>query len=293
MAIDSLALPSNLSQILLSHPHICSDQPQTHVTGGSALDDTNTTFQPYDNFFSLSSEPALGSEDCELSSLTRSFSTPQLDSARHSTGCQPQDSLEAALRLMRQLSCSENHQSGTASLTLTGHDDRSMELSQLPALIDKNKRAMEAVHSTLHTTFSHDGYLLVVVCLVVSKVLSTYASAVRMSCAHEHDMSLTSSSSASSTTRENKGPIAAQRVLDELYQIQTSMDQLGAKMQQWAKRNRASSNKAFPIGNGASQSTLAGFPFSSAVLNQLYTEVRKRPSTLSLELIDELRRYWS
>ncbi len=292
---DSLSLPNIPSQNLLSHPNICPDHTQSYAAGNCALDEANVSFQSCENFLSASSETGPNGEEFGLASPTCSFPTvqlsPQLGAARNVTGCQQPDSLETALRLMRQLSCEEGHLF-LASLTTTGHDHQGTELPQLPIVIDKNKKAMEAVRSTLQTTCSQDGYLLVVVCLVVSKVLSTYASAVRISCALENDRRR-SSASAPSTLPENKDPIAAQWVLDELYQVQASMDQLGAKMQLWAKRNRTSGSEAFPIGNDTSHTTMAGFPFSATVLNQLYTEVRKRLSTLSLELIDELKRYWT
>ncbi|KAL8682374.1 MAG: hypothetical protein Q9186_001564 [Xanthomendoza sp. 1 TL-2023] len=219
--------------------------------------------------------------------------SPRLGAARNLSPAQQPDSLETALRLMRQLSCGEDHLP-SPNLITAAHQHQTAESPQLQIVIDKNKKAMEAVRSTLQTTCSQDGYLLVVVCLVVSKVLSTYVSAVRISRACECDRQR-STASASSTLSGNNDPIAAQRVLDELYQVQATMDQLGAKVQQWAKGNRPSGSEAFPVGNDASQShtTLAGFPFSTTVLYQIYTQMRKRLSTLSLELIDELKRYWS
>ncbi|KAL8735657.1 MAG: hypothetical protein Q9166_000826 [cf. Caloplaca sp. 2 TL-2023] len=296
MTADSLSLPMTPSQNLLSHPNICPDHTQSYAAGNCALNEANNiSFQSCESFLSASIETDPDGGEIGLASAKCSFPTaqlsPQLGAARNVTGSQQSDSLETALRLMRQLSCGEDHLL-LASLTTTGHDQQATELPQLQIVIDKNKKATEAVRSTLQTTGSQDGYLLVVVCLVVSKVLSTYASAVRLSRAREHDGGR-SSTSASSTLSENKDPIAAQRVLDELYQVQASMDQLGGKMQLWAKRNRTSGSEAFPIGNDASHTTQAGFPFSATVLNQLYTEVRKRLSTLSLELIDELKRYWT
>ena len=292
---DSLSLPVTPYQNLLSHPNICPDHTQSYAAGNCALNEANVSLQSCESFLSASSETAPEGEEFELASSTCSFPTvqlsPQMGAARNVTGSQQPDSLETALRLMRQLSCGEDHLL-LASLNTTGRDHQATEPPQLQIVIDKNKKAMEAVRSTLQTTCSQDGYLLIVVCLVVSKVLSTYASAVRISCARENDRRR-SSASASSTLSENKDPIAAQRVLDELYQVQASMDQLGAKMQLWAKRNRTSGSEAFPTGNDTSHTTVAGFPFSATVLNQLYTELRKRLSTLSLESIDELKRYWT
>lgn len=291
---DSLSPPVQSSQNPLSHPTICPDQTQDYAAGNCALTEAMLAFRSYEGPLSATSEMSLDGEEFGLSSLTCSFPTVQLSTrlgaALDVTGSQQPDSLETALRLMRQLSYGEDHLS-PASLITTGHDHQATEISEMQIVIEKNKKAMEAVRSTLQTTCSQDGYFLVVVCLVVSKVLSGYTSAVRLSCARENDRR-TWNASASSTSLGHNDPIAAQRVLDELYQVQASMDQLGAKMQLWAKRNRTSSSEAFSIGIDTSHTTLAGFPFSATVLNQLYTEVRKCLSSLSLELIDELKRYW-
>ncbi|KAL9035089.1 MAG: hypothetical protein Q9214_006750 [Letrouitia sp. 1 TL-2023] len=295
---DFLSLPVTPDQNLLNQPSICSDHAQRYAVGNRSLNKADIPFQSCEGFLSESNKTGLNGEELGLVSSTCSFPTvqlaPQPGAARNVIGSQQPDSLETALRLMRQLSCGEDH-SLLTSLTATGHDHHATEPPQLQIVIDKNKKAMEAVRSTLQTmqsTYSQDGYILVVVCLIVSKVLSKYASAVRVACARENGRRR-SSASAPSTLSENKDPIAPQRVLDELYQVQASMNQLGAKMQLWAKRNRTSGSEAFPIGNDTSHTILAGFPFSATVLNQLYTELRKRLSILSLEMIDELKRYWT
>lgn len=291
---DPLSLPVGPSQNLLSYPNNYPDRTRSYA-GDSALNEVDLAFPSSESFMSASSETRPGSEEPGLASSLSPFPTvptaPPLGAAWHGTGFQQPDSLETALRLMQQLSSGEDDPL-FPNLTTNGPDHPVTELSQLPIVIDKNRKAMEAVRSTLQTTNSHDGYLLVVVCLVVSKVLNTYESTVRVSSAQENDRR-GSGTSTPLTSSEKKDPIAAQRVLDELYQVQASMDQLGAGMQLWARHNRTSGIEAFPIGNDTSPTTLAGFPFSATILNQLYTEVRKRLSTLSLELIDELRRYWT
>ncbi|KAL8806441.1 MAG: hypothetical protein Q9182_001356 [Xanthomendoza sp. 2 TL-2023] len=286
--IDPLPLPITPSQNLLRHQSSCTDQLSNYPPSHCTLDEATLSFQSCESFLAACSEAGPDTDDFGLQQ------SPQLGAARNLIGFQQPDSLETALRLMRQLSCGEDHLS-SPDLTTTGHHHQAAEPPQLHSVIDKNKKAMEAVRSTLQITCSQDGDLLVVVCMVVSKVLSTYASAVRISCAREKDRQMPTAS-ASSTSSGNKDPMAAQRVLDELYQVQASMDQLGAKVQQWAKRNRSPGSEALTSPeNDASQSptTLAGFPFSPTVLYQLYTQMRKRLSALSLELVDELKRYWT
>ncbi|KAL8927716.1 MAG: hypothetical protein Q9208_002131 [Pyrenodesmia sp. 3 TL-2023] len=281
---DSLSLP------VMAHPDLRPEHSRSFAAGNSTYADPNALFQSYERFLSASGEMGLEGEDFGLASLTSSF--PIVDGDLGVAGSQqPPDTLETALRLMQQLSCGEDQPSPT-SPTKTSHNHQETQPPQLQMVMDRNRLAIEAVHSTLQTTRSQDGYFLVVVCLVVSKVLTTYASAVRVSKASETERRR-SSVSASSTLGKSKDAMAAQRVLDALYQVQASMDQLGVKMQLWAKRNATSGSDTFPIGNDTSHTTPVGFPFSATVLNHLYTEVRKRLSTLSLGLIDELKQYWA
>ncbi|KAL9628837.1 MAG: hypothetical protein Q9204_005627 [Flavoplaca sp. TL-2023a] len=293
------------SQDLLSNQNIYPDQTKSHAAGSSVLNDADVSSQTFESFLSASSEPGADSDEFGLASSVSSFLTaplaPQFGATLHGTSTQPSDSLEIALQLMHQLSCGEDHHLVENSIA-TSLDHQKTEPPHLLTVLDKNKMAIEAVRSTLQTTNSHNGYLLVVVCLVVSKVLTAYESTVRTTCTRGNDGRASSTSapsisapstSALSASPEQRDPTAAQRVLDQLYHVQASMDELGAKMQQWAKRNRASGTEAFPIGNDMTPTTVAGFPFSATVMNQLYTEVRKRLSTLSLKVIDELKRYWT
>ncbi|KAL8872559.1 MAG: hypothetical protein Q9174_001827 [Haloplaca sp. 1 TL-2023] len=268
---DSQSLPVVPPQNLLSHPNLDADHIQNYPAVGCSPNDGDVSFQSFERFLSAFSEPGSDSEQFGLTSPVSSFSNallaPQIGAAWHGTAAQRPDSLETALQLMQQLSSGEDHLTG-ASLSTTGCDSQT-EALQLPAMIERNKKAMEAVRNTLQTTVSHDGYLLVVVCLVVSKVLTTYEATVSMSSAPDSD-GWGSSVNASSAAPEKKDPLVAQRVLDELYQVQASMDQLGHRMQLWAKHNQTSGTEAFPIGNDTSPATLAGFPFSVNPQSTIY-----------------------
>lgn len=281
---DSLSMP------VMRHPDLRPEHTRSFPAGNYTLTDPNAIFQSYQHHLSASGEMGFERNEHGLASLTSFF--PTVNGSLGAAGSQQQpDTLETALRLMQQLSTGEDHPAPT-SPTTTGHNFQETQPTQLQMVMDRNKMAIEAVQSTLQITRSEDGYFLVMVCLVVSKVLTTYASAVRISRASETERRR-SSAFASSTLRESKDAIAVQRVLDALYQVQACMDQLGAKMQLWATRYGTSGSDTFPVGNDTSHTTLVGFPFSATVLNYLYTEVRKRLSTLSLGLIDELKQYWA
>jgi hypothetical protein len=258
--------------------------------------------------------------------------TPQLsqlsDITTQSLSCrflQPEsDSLKTALRLMWQLSSRRESPLQNSSLNLTtttghghGNEHERQESPLLPplqAVIDKNREVIEAIGEMLQLPCSQDGYFLIVVSLIVSLVLSGYANIARggSSSTLKNDTMQSSSTSSTSTSshrssassstdripsgaalkREEIDPKTTQRVLNELYQVQGLIDMIGAKMQQCAKRNRAFGGEAYSLDNNNDATSLTTFPFSATVLNQLDAELRKRLSTLSLELIDELRQYW-
>ncbi|KAF2878492.1 hypothetical protein BDV95DRAFT_589419 [Massariosphaeria phaeospora] len=266
---------------------------ESYVAGNYALNPADIPFPTNGDSLFTSKDMGIESLDFDLASLASAFPTAQQPNEPQTPATSPHsNNLELALRLMAQLSSREDDPSLTPSLATP--------TSELQTVINKNKQVMETVNTLLQSPCSPDGYCLVVVCLVVSKVLSTYAAAAHGLCAREttkRRLSISASSSnlsawsaAGEPQADRTDPMAAQRVLDELYRVQASVDQLGAKMQLCTKRNRTFGGETFGID---SEATLTAFPFSATVLDQLYAELRKRLSTLSLELIDELKRYWA
>ena len=308
---SSFSLPVTLGENHPTHPAFPEYIYEGCTVGSSIINQDDVSLQSSEGSSSAYNETGRDRLEFGPSSLTYTFPTAelsqQLGDAQNITSSQHTGGLQLALKLMAQLSFQEEDSPLSASSTTTGYEHlAATPASQLQTVIEKNKKVMEMVSSMLQPTSCQDGYCLVVVCLVVSKVLSTYAAAAHGSFAHENSQqrlgtstSSTLSAWSAATTEpalsgplqtERTDPVTAQLVLDELYKVQASVEQLGAKMQHCAKRNRIFSSDPFPTENNA---TLPAFPFSVTVSDQLYTELRKRLSILSLELIDELKRYWA
>lgn len=252
--------------------------------------------------------------------------TPQLSQSSDTATQSPRpesDCVETALQFISQLPCPQEFPLQCTSLsTITttgyGHDHDHQATCLLPSpqtVIDKNKEAIEAIGDMLQLPCSQDGYFIILVSLVVSRVLSRYAAVARggfystLENDSEQSWSLSSAPSSSHRSsssaapervhsgpplkrREEIDPKTAQKVLNELYQVQGLIDKLALRIQQCEKRNRTFGGEVFPLDNSNDTTSLSAFPFSSTVLNQLDTELRKRIRVLSLELIDRLRHYW-
>ncbi|KAL6416209.1 hypothetical protein AUP68_00424 [Ilyonectria robusta] len=210
------------------------------------------------------------------------------------------EGIKMALQLMGQLCCEEDSPSNLnvspSELEYRAH-----------TLVDESRVVTETVNDMLQHPGSEDGYFLAVVCLVMSKVLDAYVKAAQALSACERDgqrkLGLYSSSalsgwssagteSASSASPATKGrdPKAVQQLLDDLYQVRTSVNHLGTKIVSvCSKRDWFLGTDLTPSGH---DSTLPAFPFSAAVLNQLYDELRRRLSAISLQLINELKQFW-
>lgn len=271
--------------------------------------DSNAPHQPTITTSSSSSSSNIGLQDattqfsCSVPSSEASATSSLLDSNSSSclnlgldsshmlfnppttdvddTGC-----LGTALGLMNQLSCENDlHQSSPFSHDSgSSYDPSCTRHSQrLDQVITDNKNAIHTIGCLLQTEDIKDGYCLVIISLVVSKILSRYAAAAQgggENMRKDEDMTMFGgglASARSSFRPDDLDPQTVQRVLAELYQVQDLVDKFSARLQ----ASVAKSNAA-----------LTWSPFSSTMLNQLDVELRKRLSNLSLELIDGLRQYW-
>jgi hypothetical protein len=306
----SFSLPVTSEQALLSQPAISQDcTHHNYARGDCALNQPDIPLPSCEDPITGSNEACHDSLESGLAALTCSFTAAHLSHGLDEPICfdesRKSDSLRIALQLMGELSCRDTSPL-SANLASATYDHQARRLSQLQAVINKNKKVIETVSNMLQSTSSQDGYFLVVICMIVSKVLSTYADAAQGLRAHDEDggrltpvsppnrpgwsATTTEQPAPSPSTADQKDPVAAQRVLDELYLVQASVDRLGEKLQLCAKQWQSFGNDTFPIDIEAS---LTAFPFSATLLDQLYTELRKHLSTLSLELIDGLKQYWT
>jgi hypothetical protein len=151
----------------------------------------------------------------------------------------------------------------------------------LDAIMQDNKDAIYAIEGMLASDDIQDGYWLVMIALVVSRILDRYAAAVRVLPSGDPDELAMLGGGHSSVhppiIAAGPKPQTVQRVLGELYQVQGLMDSFSSKIEACVSRNHRSSTWS---------------PFSAGVLAQIEAELRKRLSGLSLDLINRLKQYW-
>lgn len=217
----------------------------------------------------------------------------ELGNSQNFTRSQQQEGIKTALQLMGTLCCPEN------SPPYASLSPLEREISAT-TLMDRCRKVTGTVSDMLQSDSSKDGYLLAVVCLLMSKVLDAYVCASQALSIPEVDelrMSLSSSSStaASESSRSSASlgggdQKAIQQLLDELYQVRNSMDLLGAKIASMSSnRDGMAGGNLTPSYYEALETSL---PFSAEILNQLYNEQRRRLKTVSLQLINNLRAFW-
>lgn len=243
-------------------------------------------------------------------SLANSHASSTSD-AHSYQGSHPTDSpcfcLFRALGLMKQLFPSPSTASTTSA---TPGLDQSTTLPTIQAVIAKNERTIEAVSTMLQCSCSQDGYLLAIMSLIIFKVLDWYAAAAPKTPPagdgnHRVRTPRTSFSRCLSHSEqvilgpavvgsyrldgEDLARMAAQLVLSELHRVQRLVNQLSTKLKVQAAKNDGMANT--PISsvseNADSETTLS---LSAVMLDQLEVDLRKRLRTLSLEIVEGLRR---
>jgi hypothetical protein len=162
---------------------------------------------------------------------------------------------------------------------------------------------MTSLGNILKCSCSRDAYVLAVICLIVAKILSCYAEAARQVRSDEgtRGFSVEPQSLAWSPIdaaqaaecpfpgrkhNDEMGPLSAPQILSELYRLQGFVEELGKKLQ--TCRNQSQSVEINDIYTGVD----TVFPFSASVLDQLGDGLRKRLNSLSLHIIEVLRRDW-
>ncbi|KAL2760155.1 hypothetical protein ACRALDRAFT_1067227 [Sodiomyces alcalophilus JCM 7366] len=268
---------------------------------------------PADQFYLSGHDPVLpgGAPDGTESTFTAggaaaaAYSLPhkqlfqELGNFQSQTLSRQPESIKMALQLMGQLCCPPD--------TPPDADLSPLELEyRANTLIDESRVVTETVNEMLKCPGSDDGYFLAVVCLVMSKVLDAYVKAAHALSVREREGQMSGASSSSgmsswshtgadsasstSPTTNGRDPKAAQQLLDDLYQVRTSMNHLGAKIVSvCSRRDWVLSGDLNPSSH---DSLVATFPFSAAILNQLYEELRRRLSAISLQFINELKQFW-
>ena len=179
-----------------------------------------------------------------------------------------------------------------------GHD--SCQFPTIQTVITGNKESIETISNILQCPCSQDGYLLAIMSLVVFKILGWYAAAARetreapgreesqsserdqpephrpSSCHSEQVFPFPTILGNYSPGSEDQDCMAAQLVLGELHHVQRLVTQLSSRLK--------------VVGSQGVHEDNITSPFSAAMLNQLAADLRSRLRTLSLEIVDTLRR---
>jgi hypothetical protein len=216
-----------------------------------------------------------------------------------------------ALNTLNKLSAGDTNQCMMSGGELSHDGTSGQRVMTVHAVISRNEHAINEMSRILQCSCSTNSFLLTTVALVVFKVLDWYAAAARMSTAAIEERSLDSNSlnplcspdHRSSTfngelhQRKDAGydRQSAQLVLIELHRVQRFLSRLSPKLQACEHGHQSRRGSVLDSNNTSSESQPDGVvlskvsPFSSAVLEQLEPEVRKRIRSLSLEIIEFLR----
>lgn len=246
-----------------------------------------------------------GSEDAvsELFGLSNPRSPPNshafsTSDAHSYQGSRPTESpcfcLIRALGLMKQLFPSPSTACTTSAIPGL---DKSTTLPTIQAVIAKNEHTIEAVSTMLQCSCSEDGYLLAIMSLIIFKVLGWYAAAARQTPSvgdgnDSHSEQVILGSPVVGSYRldgEDLTRMAAQLVLSELHRVQRLVNQLSTKLKMQTAKNGGMVNTPISSAseNADSETTSS---LSAVMLDQLEVDLRKRLRTLSLEIVEGLRR---
>ncbi|KAG9229998.1 aflatoxin regulatory protein-domain-containing protein [Amylocarpus encephaloides] len=177
------------------------------------------------------------------------------------------------------------------------------------AVVLENKQTIEVLTAMLQCSCREDGYLLMVLSMVVFRIVGRYAAAALKRPDEDGGGSERSSVSASAKERkirpsnydpDDEGPrrMAAQLVLIELHRVQRLINELSLRLQAHGRGSAGNSNEGISAVRNSrwerqiptlSDHLTKAAPFSAARFAQLEVDMRKCLSTLSSEIINMLR----
>ena len=242
---------------------------------------------------------------CETTDLSKQSSPPDSQSPFPSDTFNFQDfcfdspccCLLQALSLLKQLL-----RKAATVCTCTkkqGYSHTSDRLPTIQSVIAENGQTIESINDILLCRCSQDGYLLVIISLIVFKILGWYAAAAKeipeapvteddqsldkakpessrhLSCHSEQVLHVPTTIGSHCFNGGDQRRMAAKLVLSELHRVQRLVNQLSSRLK------AADGQDSGQEGNITS-------PFSATMLNQLEADLCKRLQALSLEIVDVL-----
>ncbi|KAF1349194.1 aflatoxin regulatory protein-domain-containing protein [Delphinella strobiligena] len=174
----------------------------------------------------------------------------------------------------------------------------------ISSVIARNKRSIETISKLLQCFCTEDGYLLLIISMILSKALDRYTAAIRgtaspsSDCQFSNPLSHQSSilrgafSSDGNDERAEESRVATQLILGELQRVQGLIGLVSQRSDTCGPVNSTAGNS-----NGNSQGKEVrgnleghGVAIFSGVLHQVQDDLRRRVRSLSTEIIDLLRR---
>lgn len=203
-------------------------------------------------------------------------STTDLQSLPEGRGDPTLCCLTRALGLLKQLF--PNASSTCAHSQKNYHEIGSCQLRTIKSVVMENEQTIESLTDMLQCPCSHDGYLLAIMYLIVFKILAWYAAAAREA-----------PSKSSNTSYEDNERMTCQLILSELHRVQRLMNQLSQRLKRRGSRAVGTPNSSndgqIPLSDKENPTT-----FSDMMLDQMENNLRGRLQSLSLEIVDMLRR---
>jgi hypothetical protein len=155
---------------------------------------------------------------------------------------------------------------------------------------------------------SEDGYVLAIITLILSKVMAWYAAAAGRAQINEEDGgSVTGRSSRSTSVHyeqvvrrpevvrnyhlkgKDSDRMAAQLVLSELHRVQRLVTSLSEKLKTKTESEGLTTPSSMASGQIGTPAASA-LPFSASAFNLLEADLRKKLRSLSLNIVESLRR---
>ncbi|KAI0007270.1 aflatoxin regulatory protein-domain-containing protein [Xylariaceae sp. FL0662B] len=216
-----------------------------------------------------------------------------------------------ALGLLNQLS-SRGPTIRTAKGNLDSSEAGTFWHTDTKSITQENEQVLEEIKAILQCHCSQDGYLLVIVSLIVFKVLDRYAAALRATSPttddgnnsgnfpivspsyYEHVLESPAIMRGCCVRNDNHSRMVAGLILGELHRVQPLVNVLSQRLKVHgrcsSKEQNSTSSPNCTIGNKSNTHGGEGpFTFSSGLLSSFQQDLHRRLHALSAEIMDILK----
>ncbi|BDD63699.1 hypothetical protein MAP00_008564 [Monascus purpureus] len=245
--------------------------------------------------------PSVPKPQTQTHPASRPSVTDSLQSARDYSSDPGCSCLLRALGLLKQLFPNASSSSTCMASLFPG------QFPTIHSVIVENEQIIAVLNTMLQCPCSQDGYLLAIISLIVFKMMGWYAAAARETPLSHSNFNSSRGGSAkshldygqrphseqvfklqSSVDGEYEGRMAAQLVLSELHRVQQLINVLSQRLKAHGLQTSGVESPSSPDCFYFLNQDSSAFPVT--MLGQLEVDLRKRLQTLSVEIVDILRR---